>query len=121
MRVLVAGQPELLEEIARLMLVVAGRKPRLDIGERSLVVAEVRLLRQIADRGARLHEACAAVGLDQASRDSQQCRFAGAVAADQTDPLASRNVELDAVQERRAAKRQLDVLELDQRRRHRQP
>jgi hypothetical protein len=71
-RVLVAGQPELLQQIARLMLVVAGREPRLDIGERGLVVAEVGLLRQIADRGARLHEACAAVGLDEAGRDLEK-------------------------------------------------
>ncbi len=83
--VFVAGQPELLHEIARLIMVVAGAEAGLDIGQRRLVVAEVRLLRQIADGGAGLHEAAAAVRLDEAGGDLEQRRFAGAVAADQAD------------------------------------
>src|SRR5205085_1067399 len=46
-----------------------------------------RLLRQIADGGAGLHKTAAMIGFDQAGRDLQQRRFAGAVAADQTDAL----------------------------------
>ncbi len=86
--VFVAGEPELLDQIARLIMVVAGAEAGLDIGQRRLVVAEVRLLRQIADGRARLHEAAAAVCFDDAGGDLQERRFAGAVAADQADPLA---------------------------------
>ena len=86
--VLVAGEAELFDEIARLVMVVAGAEAGLDIGQRRLVLAEVRLLRQIADGGARLHEAAAAVGLDETGGDLQQRRFARAVAADQADALA---------------------------------
>ena len=68
--VFVAVQPELLDQIARLIMVVAGAEAGLDIGQRRLVVAEVRLLRQIADGRARLHEAAAAVGLDECRRRS---------------------------------------------------
>ena len=86
--VFVAVQPELLHQIARLIMIVAGAEAGLDIGQRRLVVAEVRLLRQIADGGAGLHEAAAAVGLDKAGGNLQQRRFARAVAADQADALA---------------------------------
>src|SRR5258705_12010875 len=64
--VFVAMQSELLDEIPRLVMIVAGAETSLDIGQRRLVVAEVRLLRQIADGGAGLPEAAAAVGLDEA-------------------------------------------------------
>jgi hypothetical protein len=69
-------------------MIVAGAEAGLDIGQRGLVVAEVRLLRQIADGGARLHEAAAAVRLDDPGGDLEQRRFARTVAADQADPLA---------------------------------
>ena len=110
--------PSCSTQIARLIMVVAGAEAGLDIGQRRLVVAEIRLLRQIADGGAGLHEAAAAVGLDQAGGDLQQRRFAGAVAADQADALARRHRQLDARQQRRAAKGQRDIFQLDQRRRH---
>jgi len=71
---------------------------------------EIRFLRQIADGSARLHEAAAAVGLDQTGRDLQERRFAGAVAADQADALIGGDREFDARQQRRAAKGQRDVL-----------
>ena len=116
--VFVAVQPELLQQIARLIVVVAGAEAGLDIGQRRGEAAEIRLLRQIADGGARLHEAAAAVGLDQAGGDLQQRRFARAVAADQADALARRHRQFDARQQRRAAEGQRDVFQLDQRRRH---
>ena len=117
--VFVAGEPELLHQIARLVMIVAGAKASLDIGQRRLVVAEIRLLRQIADGCARLHEAAAAVGLDKAGGDLEQRRLAGAVAADQADALARGHRQLDARQQRRAAEGQPDIFQLDQRRRHR--
>ncbi len=103
---------------AALIGVVARAEPGLDIGQRRGEAGEVRLLRQIADGRAGLHEARAAVGLDQAGGDLQQRRFARAVAADQADALARRHRQLDARQQRRAAEGQRDVFQLDQRRRH---
>src|SRR5262249_44745809 len=108
------------QQIMGLMMVVAGRESRLDIGKRGRVLAEIRLLRQGADRGSGLHEARAGGRLDQAGGDPEQRRFAGPVAADQADPLAGRNVELDAREQRRASEGELDVLELNEGRRHRQ-
>ena len=117
--VFVAMQPELLHQIAGLIMIVAGAEAGLDIGQRRLVIAEIRLLRQIADGRTRLHEAAAAIGLDEAGGDLQERRFAGAVTADQADSLARRHRQLDARQQRRAAEGQPDILQLDQRRRHR--
>ena len=85
--VFVAVQPELFEQVLRLIAVIAGAEAGLDVSQRGLVLAEIRLLRQIADGGARLHKAAAAIGLDEARGDPQQRRLAGAVAADQADAL----------------------------------
>ena len=74
-----------------------GAEAGLDIGERGRGAGEIRLLRQIADRRAGLHEPRAAVGLDQPGGDLEQGRFARAVAADQADALAGRDRELGAV------------------------
>ena len=52
-----AVEAELFQQIARLVRVVGGPEPGLDIGERRRVAGEIRLLRQIAHGGARLHEA----------------------------------------------------------------
>ena len=116
--IFLAVQPELLEDVARLIVIVAGPEAVLDIGQRGRKAGKVRLLRQIAHGGAGLHEAAAAVGLYEAGGDLQQRRFAGAVTADQTDALARGYRQFDARQQRRAAEGQLDVFQLDQGRRH---
>ena len=116
--VLAAVEPELLQEIARLVAVVAGAEAGLHIGERRCGAGEIGLLRQIAHGGARLQEARAAVGLDQPGGDLEQGRLARAVAADQADALAGRDRQLDAGEQRRAAEGQRDVLELDEGRGH---
>ncbi len=67
--VFVAAKPELLQNVACLIAVVAGAETGLDIAQRGRETGKIRLLRQIADGSAGLHEAAAAVGLDQASRD----------------------------------------------------
>ena len=117
-RVFVAAEAELFDQIARLIMIVAGTEPGLDIGQRRGETGKIRLLRQIADGGAGLHEAAAAIGLDQPGGDLEQRRFAGAVAADQADALAGRHRQFDARQQRRAAKGQPDIFQLDQRWRH---
>ena len=120
-RVLFTGQAELLQQVARGVAVVGRPEAAFDIGERGPRVAEIRLLRQVAHGGAGLDEARAAILLDQPRRDLQQRRFAGTVAADQADALAGRQAQLCRRQQRRAAERQRDLLQLDQRRRHGQP
>ena len=60
---------------------------------------EIRLLGQGGDGGAGLGEARARIGDRLAGQDAQQGRFAGAVAADQAQPLARRDGELDAVED----------------------
>ena len=116
--IFVAGQAELFQEIASLMRIVGGAEPAFDIGQRGGKAGEVGLLRQVADGGAGLHEALAAVGLDQARNDLEQRRLARAVAAHETDPLARGDGQLHALQQRRAAEGERDVGELDERRRH---
>jgi len=86
--VFVAGEPELFDQISRLVVIVARAKSCLDVSQRRCMSAEIRLLRQVADGGAGLHETAAAVGFDQAGGDLEQRRFTGAVAADQADALA---------------------------------
>ena len=117
-RVLVAGKPELLQEIARLVGIIAGAQSGLHVGQRRRMAGEIGLLRQVADGGARLHEALAAVGLDQSRRDLEQRRLARAVAPDEADALSRRDGEIDPVEQRRAAEGERDISELKERKGH---
>ena len=112
--ILLAGQPELFDQVARLVRIVARREPVFDIGQGGGVAGKFRFLRQIADGGAGLDEDAAAVRLDHAGGDLQQRRLAGAVAADQADALALRDRQVGRGQERRAAKGERDLAQLDQ-------
>jgi len=88
--VFVAVQAELLKHIAGLIMIVARRQSGFDVSQRGGKARKIRLLRQIADGRTRLHKAGAAVGFDQAGRDLQKSRLAGAVAADQADAFGGR-------------------------------
>ena len=112
-RVLLAAEAQLLQQIAGLMRIVGGAEAGFHVGQRGGVAGEVGLLRQVAHGGARLHEALAPVGLDQARGDPEQRRLARAVAPDQAHPLPRRHSELRPLQQRRAAKGELDVAELE--------
>ena len=68
--VLLAAEPQLLQQIARLMRIVGGPEAGLHVGQRGRVSREVGLLRQIAHRGARLHEALPPVRPRSAPRRS---------------------------------------------------
>jgi hypothetical protein len=69
--VLVAVKTELFQDVAGLIVVVAGAETGLDIGQCRGEAGKIRLLRQITDGRARLHEAAAAIGLDEAGGDLQ--------------------------------------------------
>ena len=113
--ILGAAEVELFHEQPRPMRIVARAKARRDEGFRGGEARKVRLLREVAHRGAGLQEARARIRLDQACRNSQQRRLAGAVAADQRQPLAGADGKLRARQQRRAAEGQVNVLEKEER------
>ena len=81
--------------------VVAGGEAGLDIGERGLVVAEIRFLRQIADRRAGLHEARAAVGLDKTCGDLEEGRLPGSGGPGDDGDVPGGQVELQVGPQRR--------------------
>ena len=119
-RVLGAGQPELFQQVACAVLVgaAASGQAGFDILQRGREAGKIGLLWQIADGGAGLGEAPAGIRLHQARGDPQQGRFAGAVAADQADPVAGGNRQTGTGQQRRGAEGEGDVLQREKRRGH---
>ena len=118
--VVMPGQTELIEQIARAMAVGVGCvvQPVFHVSLRGGEPGQVRLLRQVADGGARLGEAAPGIGLDQVGGDAQQGGLAGAVASDQADAVARRDRQPGAGQQRHGPEGQADVLEQERRRRH---
>ena len=119
-RVFVAVQPELLQQVARLIMVVARAEAGLDIGQRRLVrrrnpapAADSGWWRPAARSGCRCRarrgrrRSSSSVDLPEPLRPIRQTRS------------ARRHRQFDARQQRRAAEGQRDVFQLDQRRRHR--
>ena len=117
-RVFLAAEPKLLQEVARLVTIVAWAEAGLHVCEGRGGAGEIGLLRQIAHGRTGLQEARAAVGLDQPGGDLEQGRLAGAVAADEAHALAGGDGELDAFEQRSAAEGQGNILELDEGRGH---
>ncbi len=68
-----------------------GAEAGFDIGECCGVAIKVRLLRQIANKRARMREALAAVGVDKAGGDLQKRGFARAIAPDKANAIARRD------------------------------
>ena len=112
-RLFLAGQPEMVEQIGGAMRIVGRAETRLDIGAHRRKRLEVRHLRQIADGCRWMAEHLAVLRLDQAGRDLQQRRLAGAVAADQRDAVAGQHRQRCAVEQRRAAESEADAVELE--------
>ncbi len=104
--------------VRRAMPGIVGPEPGPHVVQRGGMAGQVGLLRQRAQRGARLQEPRAGIRQQLAGRDAQQGRLARAVAPDQAQPLAGRHPEAGAVQQRRAAEGQPYVLEQKQGRRH---
>ena len=117
-RLFVAGQAEMVEQIGRAVRIVGRSEPGLDIGAYGRETFHIRHLRQVAHRGGRMAEDLALLRFDQAGGDLQQRRLAGAVAADQRDAVAGRDGEFGAVEQRRAAKGQHDAVQRQKRRSH---
>jgi hypothetical protein len=83
-------------------------KARLHIGART---GKIGLLRQITQGDPRLQETRPAVGLDEARRDLQKCRFARTIAPDKAQALSGRDRETGGFEERRAAEGQRNILQ----------
>ena len=114
-RVLVPAEAELVEQGGGTVVVVIGAEPGLHVVEGGVEAGQVGFLGQVAQRGAGLQEAGAAIGLQQVGGDLQQRRLAGAVAADKADAFAGPNADFGPLQEGSGAKREVDVLEEEER------
>ena len=108
--ILVAGEAQLLEQIAGLVGLVAGPEARLHVIHDRGEAAEVGLLREIAHGGVGLEEAHALVRLGLGGGDAQKGRFARAVAADEGQPLAGRDGKLRPLQQGLAADGEFNAL-----------
>jgi len=88
-----ARKAEFLEEIQRPVMTVRRRgvKPGIDISESRAEPGQIGFLGQVLDRRPRLSEAFSGIGLHQSGGNAQQGRFAGAVTAHETDPVAGRD------------------------------
>ena len=111
-RIFVAGKTEFLQQIQRPVPTVRRRavKPRLDISQGCAETGQIGFLRQVLDRCAGLSKPVAGIGLYQPGGDAQQCRFARAVAPDQTDPVAGCNRQHRAGKQRHHTEAEADVL-----------
>jgi len=117
-RLLGPRQAQLRQQVLGAVGIVARRQPRLDVGKGRRELRKVRLLGQIAHGGAWLHEPLPGVGLDEAGGDLEQRRLARPVAPDHAQPLALRDGKLGPLQQRRAAKGQVDVAQHEDGRGH---
>src|SRR6202040_2694222 len=113
---LFAVKAELAQKIVGAVAVIARRKSRLDKGARGGKAGEIGLLRQIADGGSGLDEARAGIGFDKPGSDFQQRRLARAVAPDKAQTLALGEGKLRALEQRRAAEAEANVLKKKERR-----
>ena len=93
------------------MRIVAGAETGAGIIAERREPGEIRLLRQIADGHAGLHEALAGIRLDQPCRDLQQRGLARPVAADQAQPRRPLRRQFRAVEQRRGAVCDVNVFE----------
>ena len=118
--VLLAGQTELLQQIAGpvSVFVRVAHQTCLDIGQRGREPGQVRLLRQIADRGAGLGKSAAAIRLHQTRGNPQQRGLARAVAPHEAQPIAGGDRQTGAGKYRRGPEAEADVLQQKQGRRH---
>src|SRR6185312_7813655 len=77
-----AGKAQLAEQVERAVAVVSLAETRFHIFAACGVSRKIRLLMQIPGCGARLNKARAAIGLQKAGSNLEQCRFARSVATD---------------------------------------
>ena len=116
--ILVAREAQLLQQIARLVGLVAGPEAGLDVIHDRGEAAEIGLLGQVAHGGVGLEEAHALVRLGLGGGDAQKGGFARAVTADEGQPLAGRDGNLRPLEKGLAADGEFDALERQKRGSH---
>ena len=72
------------------------------------------LLREIGNAGARSHHASSPIGLLLPGDHPEKCGLAGAIAAEKTDPLSGLDLPGDAIEERRPAVADREVVEVNE-------
>ncbi|MNU91514.1 hypothetical protein D3C71_814040 [compost metagenome] len=117
-RIFLAGQAQMFEQIGDAIGIVARTEARFGIGLHGRIAGEIGSLFEITDRCGWMTENFARLRLDHAGRDLHKCRFARAVAADEADAVARFHLQACAVQQRRAAEAQEDVVKLENGRCH---
>ena len=100
------------------MLLRTGN-PALDVIEYGVVCTQVRFLLQILNGQPWLHEALTTVCYDQPGGNLQKRRLSRAVTANQPDAITAPDLQIRARHQRRATKREVDVLQCQNWRRHR--
>ena len=90
-RVFISSEAKALDKRARPVHIVAGAKIAFNRRQNGGKAAQLRLLRQIAERRTGLDETLASVSLDRSGGDLQQGGFAAAIAPDQAQALALGN------------------------------
>ena len=113
--IFVAGQAQRTQQVERAVGIIAFHQPRLDIFAGAGIAGQVRLLGQVADGGAGLGKAVAAIRLDHGGGDLEQGRFARAVAPHQAEPVARAHRQFRPIQQLGIAETQLDVGEMQKR------
>ena len=111
-------QIDLVDVVTPNYMHAAVAKARRDISVGVGKAGKIGLLRQILDGRAGLGEAAAAVGFNLFCGDLQERGFARAVAPDNAKPRALLHEKLRAVQQRRGADGETDVLKRQKRRGH---
>jgi len=108
-------EAKLFQHRARGVITVARPQPGLDISERRGKAGEIGLLGQIAHQRSRLHEKPSRGRARRVRPPSSAASIAGAVTADQANPLAGADRQFGVGQERRPAEGERDVFELEKR------
>jgi len=95
------------------VLVLAGRQTSSDHLDDSASNRLRHLLRKQGHARARRESDLAVIRLELAAQDSQQGRLASSVASQQADALAALDLTADAVQQRRTAKPNAQIVDGD--------
>ena len=112
--ILRAAEAQIAQQADAAVWIVGRAETRLHIVHHGGEAREIRLLRQISQRGAGLQPAAALVVVDETGGDLEKRRLARAVAPHQGDPLALGHGKLGAFEHRLAAEGQFDVAEMKQ-------
>ena len=114
--IFIAAQAQIAQQVKSAVGIFVWVQPRFDIIAGGGIAAHIRLLRQVAHRGAGLDKHSAAISFHQPGRDLEQGGLARAVAPHQAQPVARPDAEFGAIQQALAAEFNGDVFQVQKRR-----